>query len=570
MNTKETLSPVKRFWLLLIPNRTEIRQLYLFAIINGIVALSLPLGIQSIINLIQGGQVSTSWIVLVILVLLGVLLGGILQIMQLRITENIQQKIFTKAAFEFAYRVPKLKLSKLNNNYAPELMNRFFGIPIVQKGLSKILIDFSTAAFQILLGLILLSFYHPFFIAITLALVVLFFLVFRLTGKRGLDTSLKESKYKYSVVHWLEEIARADKTFKLAGETSLHLKKTDEYVAEYLDARENHFSLLRLQYLWMIAFKIIVAGLLLLIGGMLVINQQMNIGQFVAAELVILLILASVEKLIMSLETIYDVLASLEKVGQVTDFELENDKGSEQIISSDGIILELNELTFSHENSSKETLKKVSLKINSAEKIMIAGSNGSGKTTLLHLFAGFYEPESGSVCYNGLPTGNYNLEKLRSSIGACFSGASLFHGTLRENISLGKDKTATEDILRAVAIAGLDEIVKKLPKGLDTLVFPEGKTFSQSTIQKINIARAIVNNPKLLLIDDCINTIETNERKKILEHLLGKNSPATVLIISSDAYVAALCDKVCLMENGSVKAFDHAKNMEQELLNLIN
>ncbi|MCG3167685.1 MAG: putative multidrug export ATP-binding/permease protein [Bacteroidia bacterium] len=570
MNTKETLSPVKRFWLLLIPNRTEIRQLYLFAIINGIVALSLPLGIQSIINLIQGGQVSTSWIVLVILVLLGVLLGGILQIMQLRITENIQQKIFTKAAFEFAYRVPKLKLNKLNNNYAPELMNRFFGIPIVQKGLSKILIDFSTAAFQILLGLILLSFYHPFFIAITLALVVLFFLVFRLTGKRGLDTSLKESKYKYAVVHWLEEIARADKTFKLAGETSLHLKKTDEYVAEYLDARENHFSLLRLQYLWMIAFKIIVAGLLLLIGGMLVINQQMNIGQFVAAELVILLILASVEKLIMSLETIYDVLASLEKVGQVTDFELENDKGSEQIISSDGIVLELNELTFSHENSSKEALKKVSLKINSAEKIMIAGSNGSGKTTLLHLLAGFYEPESGSVCYNGLPAGNYSLEKLRSYIGACFSGASLFHGTVRENISLGKDKTTTEDILRAIAVVGLDEIVKKLPKGLDTLVFPEGKTFSQSTIQKINIARTIVNNPKLLLIDDCINTIETNERKKILEHLLGKNYPATVLIISSDAHVAALCDKVCLMENGSVKAFDQAKNMEQELLNLIN
>ncbi|MGE3824785.1 MAG: ABC transporter transmembrane domain-containing protein, partial [Bacteroidia bacterium] len=308
MNKKEQITPMKRFWLLLKPNQREIRQVYAFAILNGLVALSLPLGIQSIVNLIQGGQVSTSWVVLVILVLIGIGLGGLLQILQLRITENLQQTIFTKAAFEFAFRIPRIKLKELYDEYAPELVNRFFDTNTIQKGLSKILIDFSTAIFQIVLGLLLLSLYHPFFIAISIVLIILSYLILKLTGNQGLETSLKESKYKYLVAHWLEEIARANTTFKLAGENDLTLRKTDTYVSSYLDARESHFSVLKTQYVYLTIFKIIVAGMLLAIGGILVINQQMNIGQFIAAELIILLILNSVEKLILSLETIYDVL----------------------------------------------------------------------------------------------------------------------------------------------------------------------------------------------------------------------------------------------------------------------
>jgi ABC-type bacteriocin/lantibiotic exporter with double-glycine peptidase domain len=570
MKAKETFTPVQRFWLLLKPNKQEIRQVYAFAIINGLVALSLPLGIQSIINLIQGGQVSTSWILLVVLVLLGIVFGGILQIMQLRITENLQQSIFTKAAFEFTYRIPKVKLKELYNDYAPELMNRFFGIPIVQKGLSKILIDFSTSVFQIFLGLLLLSLYHPFFIAISIVLVAMSFLIFRLYGKIGLDTSLIESKHKFMVAHWLEEVAKSIKAFKLAGNTNLQYKKTDEYVSNYLNAREQHFEVLKSHYFWMIAFKVVVAGLLLVIGGLLVINQQMNIGQFVAAELIILLILGSVEKLILSLETIYDVLSSLEKVGQVTDMELENENGTEIIDSNkkQAISLELKSVSFSYRPEGKANLSNLSFKVNAGEKIMIAGNNGSGKTTLLNLLVGLEETESGSISYNGLPIANYKLSSLRNSIGTCFTGTSLFHGTLHENISMGKQEIKTEGILLAVEAAGLEENIKQLPKGLDTIVLPDGKIFSQSTIQKINIARALAGKSKFLLIDECINAIERSEREKILNRILSSENSSTVLIVSASSFVANLCDKVLLLENGHLKAFDSFKNIKQELIKI--
>lgn len=572
MSTKEQITPIKRFWLLLKPNKNEIRQVYAFAILNGLVALSLPLGIQSIINLIQGGQISTSWIVLVLLVLLGIGLGGALQIMQLRITENLQQIIFTKAAFEFAFRIPRIKLKELYDEYAPELVNRFFGTTTIQKGLSKILIDFSTAIFQILLGLLLLSIYHPFFIAISIILLLLAFLILRLTGKQGLKTSLKESKYKFKVAHWLEEIARANKTFKLAGENDITLKKTDTYVSGYLDARENHFSVLKTQYVYMVIFKIIVAGLLLSIGGILVINQQMNIGQFVAAELIILLILASVEKLVLSLETIYDVLSSLEKIGTVMDLELEQE--SENINNAlqgkDSISVELKSISFSYVKPSKNNLNNISLKINPGEKIMITGNNGSGKSTLLQIIAGLYETDSGSLIFNGLPLGNYSLSNLRTSIGTCFTGSPLFHGTLMENISMGKKDISIANVIEACALAGLEENLKDLPKGLDTIVVPEGKIFSQSTNQKIAIARSIASNPKLLLIDDSIDLIQATERNQIIKKLLIRENNWTLLIVSSDKYVAENCDKICLMENGSVTAFDNYNKIKNLLPNLID
>lgn len=560
------ITPLKRFWLLLRPNRREIRQVYAFAILNGFIMLSLPLGIQSIINLIQGGQVSTSWIVLVAIVLLGISLSGLMQIMQLRITENLQQVIFTKAAFEFAYRVPRIKLKEMFEHYAPELMNRFFGTITVQKGLSKILIDFSLAAFQIILGLLLLSLYHPIFIALCILFIALAYLILKLTGKRGIDTSLEESKYKFQVAHWLEEVARANKTFKLAGDTDLHLRTADFYVEKYLDARERHFSVLRTQYIFMVIFKVLVAGLLLVIGGLLVINQQMNIGQFVAAELIILMLTGSVEKMILSLETIYDVLASLEKIGFVTDMELESEKSASAHLDPDKApSVELNKLVFAYPDSTKKQLDEISLKINQGEKIMLAGKNGEGKTTLLHLLAGLYELDSGNICFNGLPIGNYNLSQLRTGIACCFADTPLFSGTLLENIRMGNARITVDEIMQLAELVGVAQTIKQLPKGLDTVLLTEDRNFSKSALIKIYLLRCFAARPKLLLVDDVLDIIELQERRKIIDFLTSPENKWTLVIASQDAYTAAKCERVCIIEKGKVKMFDRFENVKNEL-----
>lgn len=547
------LSPGKRFWLLLKPDKFEIRNIYIYAVIIGLLNLVLPLGIQAIINLIQGGAVSTSWIVLIFLVAATIALSGIAQINQLRITENLQQKIFTRAAFEFTYRIPRIRLESLLRQYAPELMNRFFDVMSIQKGITKILIEFSSASIQVLFGLILLSLYHPFFIVFSLLLVILVIAIFWLTMKRGLTTSLEESKHKYLVAHWLEEIARSNTTFKLAGKTNLSMNRTNDHVLNYNNSREKHFQVLRWQYGLMVIFKVLVAVGLLLIGGLLVIEQQMNIGQFVAAEIVILLIVNSVEKVILSFETIYDVLTSLEKLGQVTDLELEQDGGVHLDGPREGVKLEISKLSYYYPEEKKRALKNISFSVGSNERVLITGRNDSGKSTLLYLVSGLLTPSSGSITIEGIPIGNFNFNQLRSQIGGYLRDETLFEGTLLENITLGREAATIDNVKWVIEELGLTGLISNLPLGYDSHISPMGKQFSKSTVAKILIARAIVDKPRLLLLENSFSVFAPQDRDRILSFLLSKEHPWTVLLSSSQPIeIDNLIDRRIVLHDGEI------------------
>jgi ABC-type bacteriocin/lantibiotic exporter with double-glycine peptidase domain len=549
-------TPVERFWLLLKPDNKEIYQVYTYAFFKGVIALSLPIGIQSIINLIQGGRVSASWILLVFIVIAGIAMGGYMQLMQMRITETIQQKIFTRAAFDFTYRIPKIKFEEIYKYYAPELMNRFFDVLTLQKSVAKIIIDFSSAILQIVFGLILLSLYHPFFIVFSILLIILVYSIIKYTSRRGLETSLQESKFKYKVVSWLEELARSKDTFKLAGQTNLPELKTDVRVTGYLESREQHFQILRKQYVLLLFFKVIVALGLLIAGGMLVLDQQMNIGQFVAAEIIILLVIDSSEKLILNLDNIFDILSSLEKIGQVTDLEIENDSAisSLQHNFTAPIAIEIVNLNFVYPGRAKSVLNSISYQFEAGKSYCIIGNNGSGKSTLIHLIAGLYQPLSGSVCINGLPVGNYNLFELYKYIGNGLSEETIFEGTLLENITLGRQYITTSDVQWAIEKVFLAEYVKELPKGLDTEIEISGHKLSKSTIQKIIIARSLVNRPKLILLENHIDFIEENEGKKIIEFLIDKRNEWTLICISNNTYLQQHADEVIYLSEGQIKS----------------
>lgn len=552
---ENSLTPLRRFWKLLRNDRQEIRYIYLYAIFNGLVNLSLPIGIQAIINLIQGGAVSTAWIVLVTFVILGIIFSGILQISQLKITEILQQKLFTRAAFEFAFRIPNIKMSALYNYYAPELMNRFFDIISVQKGISKILIDFSSASIQVVFGLILLSLYHPFFIIFSLILVILVWAIFQYTAKVGLETSLIESKNKYNVAHWLQEMARTNISFKLAGKTSLPLEVTDKRTNKYIDARESHFKILVKQYSLLVVFKAIVAAGLLIIGSMLVMEQQMNIGQFVAAEIIILLVINSVEKLIVSLETIYDVLTSLEKIGQVTDLELENHEGLCILdnLDENGLKVELSKVSFGYTQENLTVLSDINVIINPNEKVLLYGDNDSGKSTLMYLISALYTPATGYIAYNNLPQGNLKLSTLRNVIGDCLREELLFDGTIFDNIKMGREKATFENIKWAIKNIGLEELIKRLPKGYDTLIDSRGQKFSKGIIDKILLARAIADKPRLLLIKDAFGAISPDERNRILNFLTHKDRCWTLILASSNEALCQKLDKIIVLKEGKIE-----------------
>jgi ABC-type bacteriocin/lantibiotic exporter with double-glycine peptidase domain len=546
----------KRVSNLLKLDKREIGQIYTLAILIGLVNLSIPLGFQSIITLIQSGKVSSSWVILVAMVILGSLIAGIMQVFQLRITENIQQKIFSRSAFDFAYRIPKFKMIEIRKKYAPELVNRFFDTLTIQKGLAKLLIDISTSTLQIIFALILLSLYHPIFILFSFFLILILYFIFRVSGKKGLETSLIESKYKYKTVEWLEEIARARFSFKLAGNSKLHLEKTDKITSEYIKARENHFKVLIFQYLNLVSFKVLIIAGLLIIGGFLVINNEIDLGQFVASEIIILLIMSNVEKLISGLEIIYDVLTSTEKIGQVTDITLDftDGVGKNELNNYKGAKIEFKNVSFKFKKDGFNILQNINLDIQSNQSICLSGFNHSGKSLLLELMAGIYKPDSGTITLN-----DYNLENIahnefRAIVGNNFKNETIFNGTFIDNITLGRKDISDEDINWAIDNMDLRKIVDELPDGWNTEISPDGVGFSKNTMQKILLCRSIVHKPKLVLLEYSFELFSNDIKVKLLDFLTDKNKPWTVVFVSNDTHVAKACDQVILLENSKIKA----------------
>ena len=551
MSKTSYLRPMRRLQRLLQTDKKDIWQVYIYALLNGLVNLSLPLGIQAIINLIQGGEMSTSWVVLVGFVLVGIALTGVFQLLQLRIVENIAQKIFSRASFEFAYRIPRIKYKALHDYYAPELANRFFDTITIQKGLSKILIDFSLAAFQIVVGLIVLSLYHPFFIVFGVILLAVIYSILVLTGPAGLKTSLQESKYKYKVAYWLEEIARTKLSFKLVHKPEIALTATDSMVTSYLTSRESHFRVLIYQFLNLIGFKVLIAAGLLIIGSILVFEQQMNIGQFVAAEIIIILIINSVEKLIKSLDSIYDVLTALEKIGYVTDMELDSEDGIE-MGRSKVLSLSVSGVSFKYPDSEQLILKDVNFGLEEGKSCVIMGSAGSGKSTLLTLLSGINEPTEGVISYNGLALNSLNFNSLRDQIGFALSNNQIFYGSLIDNITMGRESVSTADVINAIEIVNLQSFMESLPNGLNTQLDPDASRIPRSAANKIILARAIVSSPSLIILEDPLDHVPRLEKEVIIQKLTNKQQPWSILVTAVDELWSKYIDQHLVMDSGTI------------------
>ena len=530
-------------------DKKEVSAIYIYAILAGLVQLVTPLGIQSIIGFVMAGALSTSIVVLITVVVLGVFLNGLFQIRQLQIIEKIKQKIYTRDALSFADKIPHLNIEKLDNYYLPELVNRFFDTITLQKGIEKILLEIPAAFIQILFGIILLSLYHPVFIAFGIVLVVLLYVILATTLPKGFTKNLLASDYKYKTAAWLQELARVVKTFKYAKKTSLHIEKTDELVSNYLIARTSYFKILLTQFWSLVAFKIIITAAMLIVGVYLLLNQQINIGQFIAADIVILAVISSVEKLILTLDKAYDTLTAIEKLDKIKSAELES-AGNETIAGSNGMKIDFKNVSFNYPNG-KNVLNEINIEIQSGEKVLIVGNSGSGKSTLLRLLTGTFTNFSGAIRINNVALGSYAIDSLRSNTGVLISQQDIFQGTIRDNITMGDSGVTNEELYQLTKSTGLESFIGGLEIGFDTDIDPAGKKLPEKIKQGILLARALFSRKTLLLLENPFDGLDTTAIESVRE-MMAKLENVTMLVTAGSNSHQEIFDKIIYLQNGSI------------------
>jgi len=537
---KHPISALRLIRSMLQGERNEIAVILTYGLGVSVLSLAIPVGIQTLVSTVNFGSFSQPVLFLVIAVFIGLASAAALRGIQVVIVEQLQKRLFSEIALELAYRIPRLFLDGKSESRFPDLVNRFFDVLTVQKSSAMLLLEGFALALQVVLGLVLLGFYHWFLLAFAIVMVASIVVILFLLGRGAIVSSVEESAQKYRVAAWLEDLAARPLLFRSTAARKLALQKADEVVTGYLEARGFHFKILMRQVLGSLALQAIASSALLGIGAFLVSKNQLTVGQLVAAEIVVTTALASLAKFQKHLEAFYDLVAALDKLEYLFTLPLEQSFGTPLKVSNSPAEIEIKGLTYSF-GSGEPLFSELNFKIHSGSKVALLGANSSGKTTLVDLLYGIKKAATGAILVDGYDFRDLSLESIRDQVGFV-RGLEILPDTIFENVRAGRENVGLEEVRQVLSDLGLLPEIEALPEGLQTQLSGDGRPLSIAQVHRLILARAIASRPRLLMVDETLDDLDEKTRERALSVLLQKNSPWTLLITTHDMDLAAKCD----------------------------
>lgn len=534
------LSPVARVWRFAALERQDVGVVLVYAAATGMLSLVTPITVQSLVNTVAFTALAQPLIVLSILVLGALGLTGLLSTLQYQVVETLNQRFFVRATGEVMRRLVKSDLAQTDAQAAPVLVQRFLDVALVQKACSTLLLDGMSLALQASVALVLLAFYHPALLAFDALLLVCIAAILFLLGRGGVYTSVKESKAKHAVVAALQEVARATSLFKSPSGAAFALGRADVLARDYVTARKKHFLVVRRQVAASYGLQALATAALLALGGKLVIEGQLTLGQLVAAELVVTSVLTSVAKLGKYLENYYDLVAAIDKVGQLIDLPSEATTGGSRKPSEGPASLSIQRVTYRHSGGA-EGFAPVSVVVEPGQVVAVFGRDASGKTTLAEVLFGLRRPHSGQILLDGANLTELSPADLRSDV-SLVGAEPPFSGTLLENLDFGRGTVDPALVARVLTIVGLAQDISRLPRGAMTFVGPGGVHLTGSQAARLALARAILAAPRLLVLDGVLDRIEPAAARELLQSLRQLTTSTSIVVLTSDPTIAAACD----------------------------
>lgn len=549
----ERLAPLRRLLQLIRADRKDLVAIVLFAVVVGVLMLSTPIAVQSLVNTVALGANVPNLVLVVLLLLIGLAAAGVLRALQTWIVELLQRRLFVRVVADLAARLPRVALGEGSHRFGPELVNRYFDLMNIQKQGSFLLLEGLTLLLSVMVGLLVLAVYHPLLLAFDIVLVAVIALIALGPMRRGMKTAIKESSVKYEVAAWLEELARNPLLFKSSGAMKLVYERTDALAREWVERRSQHFGVVFFQSVSAIALQVFASVLLLGIGGLLVIQGSLTLGQLVAAELIVTTVVGSVASIGKYLEAFYDLVAATDKLGYLLDVPLEREGGEHHLpaVECPGSQLELRGVRWTPEGS-RQVFAGVDLDVGAGERVGISGPSGSGKSSLLRMIWGLRLPSEGSIRLDGRDLRSLSLESLRRTV-SLVDPAELYDDTVAENVRLGRPFVSDEDVRRALRDVGLLEELSYLPDGIQTRLGVDGVPLSMNERARVQVARAIAGRPRLLLVTDLFGGLPKELRTSLMDLLFAESAPWTLLIASNDPEVLDRCNRSFSLASGRLE-----------------
>ncbi len=523
--------PFRRLIRLFADDRRDIGLVLLFSVIVGFLTLATPITVQALVNFVSFGGLVQPLVVLGILLFGFLALAGAIRVVQAYVIEVLQRRLFARVLADLSLRLPRVTADCFDRGNGPELVNRFFDIVTVQKVAAMLLLDGASVMLQILVGLVILAFYHPFLLAFDVLLILSIVFVMFALGRGAVRTAIAESRAKYAVVAALEEMARYPIVFKLAGASDFARQRADALAIDYVQSRRSHFSVVQRQTVGFLTLQVFAATTLLTLGGFLVMDGQLTLGQLVAAELIVSGILVSLAKFGKQLESVYDLLAAVDKLGHLFDLPLERDDGAALPPGEGELALELRDVTYAFPGQ-PPVIKDYTLSVAPREHVCIVGRHGSGKSLLADMLIGLRRPTAGTITLGGADLREIELTSLREHV-ALIRGIEIVDGTVEENVRMSRSEIPSAVVREVLGRVGILDRIRELPDGLGTHLAPTGAPLSPGQAGRLMVARAMIGRPQFLVLDDLLDDLDEEAREQVLNAVMTPDAPWSVIILGS-------------------------------------
>jgi putative ABC transport system ATP-binding protein len=525
------VSPWQRVLALIELERRDVAVVVIFGVLVALLSLATPLAVQALVSGIASSALLQPLIVVSVVLGVAILAGSILRVLQFTVVELLQRRIFVRLVADLAWRLPRLTVDERNKHDTSKIVNRFFDVVTAQKTIASLLLEGATLILEVAIGLVILAVYSPLLLVMSASLVLGVLFILFVLGKGGIESSVDESYAKHDVAGWLEELVRHPTAFRGAASRDFGLLRADAASRAYLSARRRQFRVLLRQAIGGFALQILASVTLLGLGGWLVIDGTLTLGQLMAAELIVTAVTWGLVKLHKQLESAYDLLAAVDKLGHLVELETEREDGA--VLAAGPLSVQARAAAFDDLDDVVNFEVAAGASVAFVDPLLLTGS------VLAQTLYGLREPTAGRFEVGGDDVRDLSLVALRQRIHYARQ-PELFEGTLAENLRVGRARLTPRHLVDALALVELDdELLARADGGLSTLILSGSLKLSPTVQRRLMIARAVLGDPSVIVIDGALDGVEAAQARRIAARVAAL--PSTVVLVTADPSVASVC-----------------------------